>query len=327
MLYKPAVFILLLFLSSSRLWAQLNVYYIDVGQGDATYIELPNGRNVLIDGGPSGAPIEKFMKEKGIIAIDYLVLTHPHNDHYRGLKTAFALADVKNFYDTRMENIEARGDNNLRELADAEPACATHFPEIGEMLNWDPAVKVKVLNSCTVPMQARDNSTINNCSIVLHLVYNGTGLMFSGDAEAEVEAVLLANYKADLPSYALKVPHHGSRFSSTAEYLAAVQPKVAIFSFGVNNTYGHPHLEAVTRVRATGARIFYTTDGTQTLSLPPTKAAGAAVIKGPVLYVPPVAGTLTVVDVVYTPEVQAPRSVASEALGQLEKAAAMVERP
>ena len=76
-----------------------------------------------------------------------MVLSHPHADHYRGLKKVFALVDVKNFYDSRAENVEAKGDNNLRELADAEPACKTHYPEAGSNLNWDSRVTVKVLNT------------------------------------------------------------------------------------------------------------------------------------------------------------------------------------
>jgi len=78
---KAIVVFTLLLLYSSGLRAQLNVYYINVGQGDATYIELPNGHNVMIDGGPSAAPIEKFIKDKGITTIDHIVLTHPHSDH------------------------------------------------------------------------------------------------------------------------------------------------------------------------------------------------------------------------------------------------------
>ena len=74
---KLIAFVSLLLLSSSGLRAQLNVYYLNVGQGDATYIELPNGHNVLIDGGPSGTPIAKFLKEKNITRIDHVVLTHP----------------------------------------------------------------------------------------------------------------------------------------------------------------------------------------------------------------------------------------------------------
>jgi len=177
----------ILVLATSNLRAQLNAYFVNVGQGDATYIELPNGTNLLIDGGPSGEAIYQFLKSKGVTKIDNVVLTHPHNDHYRGLKKVFSAFDVKNFYDTKAENIDAKGDNNLRELADAEPSCKTHFPEVGTTLDFDRNVTIKVLNSCTEQVLSHNNDVINNCSLVLRLYYNGHGILLMGDAEAAVE--------------------------------------------------------------------------------------------------------------------------------------------
>jgi len=319
---KAIVVFTLLLLYSSGLRAQLNVYYINVGQGDATYIELPNGHNVMIDGGPSAAPIEKFIKDKGITTIDHIVLTHPHSDHYRGLKKVFAMVDVKNFYDSRAENIEAKGDNNLRELADAEPSCKTHYPEAGSKLNWDSRVTVKVLNTCPDPVQLKYNDDVNNCSIVLRFFYNGTGLLFTGDAESSIENAMMRIFKSGLDSYALKVGHHGSRYSSTNKFLERVSPKVAIISVGVDNVYGHPHKEALDRVRATGAKIFFTTGGTQTLSIPAPRKGVEPVLEGPVPY-DPAAPVLPLVEAaIYKPEVEAPRNVNGPAREQLTEQAA-----
>ncbi|MDO8803812.1 MAG: MBL fold metallo-hydrolase [Elusimicrobiota bacterium] len=317
MMRKLAAFVSLLLLSSSSLRAQLNVYYLNVGQGDATYIELPNGHNVLIDGGPSAAPMEKFLKDKNVTTIDHVVLTHPHSDHYRGLKKVFAMVDVKNFYDSRAENVEAIGDNNLRELADAEPSCKTHYPEAGNNLNWDSRVTVKVLNTCSEPVQLKYNDDVNNCSIVLRFFYNGTGLLFTGDAEASIENAMMRIFKSGLQSYALKVGHHGSRYSSTDKFLERVAPKVAIMSVGVNNVYGHPHKEALDRVRAAGARIFFTTGGTQTLTIPAPRKGVEPVLAGPVPYDPSAPVLPAVQAVIYIPEVEAPMNVNGEALKQL----------
>lgn len=316
---KLAAIVSLLLISASSLRAQLNVYYVDVGQGDATYIELPNGHNVLIDGGPSGALIEKFLKGKGVTRIDHVVLTHPHSDHFRGLKKVFEMTDVKNFYDTRMENIEAKGDNTTRELAAAEPSCVTHFPESGTNLNWDSRVTVKVLNSCTEPAQSKNNDVINNCSIVLRLYYNGTGLLFTGDAEASIENAMMRIYKSGLQSYALKVGHHGSRYSSTQKFLERVQPKVAIISVGVDNVYGHPHAESLDRIRAAGAQIFYTTGGTQTLNIPKIRSGVEPVLEGLVPYDPSRPSLPEVEAVVYKPPVEAPRNVNGTAIEQLKE--------
>lgn len=272
--------------------AQLSVHFIDVGQGDATYIELPNGSNVLIDGGPKSTPVLQFLLAKGVTKIDHLVLTHPHNDHYRGLKNVFKNFDVKNFYDTKVENIDAVGDNNLRELANAEPACVTHFPEVGTNLAWDKHVTVKVLNTCSEVLRTRDSSEINNCSLALRFFYNGHGVLLAGDAEAPVENAMMKIFKSGLQSTYLKVSHHGSRYSSTEKFLARVQPRVAVISVGQDNTYGHPHKEAMDRIIATGAQIFSTLDGTQSLTIPAPKRGVELMVNGqidlnPVLLVEP----------------------------------------
>ncbi|OGR98288.1 MAG: hypothetical protein A2016_12495 [Elusimicrobia bacterium GWF2_62_30] len=294
----------------------MNVYYVNVGQGDATYIELPNGHNVLIDGGPAGAPIEKFLKEKGVTTIDHVLLTHPHSDHYRGLKKVFDSFSVKHFYDTKAENRDAAGDNNLRELAAAEPGCRTHFPEPGDELNFDSRVTVKVLNSCYEPVIVHNNDENNDCSLVVRFYYNGTGLLFMGDAESAIENAMTRIFKSGLKSYALKAGHHGSRYSTTEKFLGRVQPEVAIISAGVGNSYGHPHKEAIDRLLAVGAQIFSTTNGTQTLFIPAPKKGEAPVLEGLKPYAPSPL-PLTVKDVVYVPPVEAPVSVNSPALGQL----------
>ena len=265
---KRLLFAAVLLFSSSTLRAQLNGYILNVGQGDSIYLELPSGANVLIDGGPSGGPVYEFLKAKGVTSIDHVVLTHPHSDHYAGLKKVFEAFEVRNYYDSRLDNLEAGGDNDLRELAAAEPGCLTHFPEVGAELDWDRQVTVKVLNSCPEPVQSRDEHVINNCSIVLRLYYNGNGLLFMGDTEASVENAMTRVFKSGLNSSILKVSHHGSRYSSAEKFLARVRPEYAYISYGVGNVYRHPHIEAVERIEAAGAKIIYTVGGTQSFSIP-----------------------------------------------------------
>ncbi|HAT71439.1 MAG TPA: hypothetical protein DCS63_01310 [Elusimicrobia bacterium] len=272
--------LVLIIFTASAVRAQLNAYFINVGQGDATYLELPNGSNVLIDGGPSAQPIYRFLNEKGITKIDHVVLTHPHSDHYRGLKKVFAAFDVKNFYDTMAENLDAKGDNNLRELAAAEPSCRTHFPEVGANMDWDKHVTVKVLNTCSEPVISRNNDIINNCSLVLRFYYNGNSILLMGDAEASVENAMAKIFKSGLSSTYLKVGHHGSRYSSTEKFLSRVQPKVAVISVGQDNTYGHPHREALDRIMATGAQVFFTLTGTQSLTIPAPKGGTQLLVNG-----------------------------------------------
>ncbi len=258
----------LLVFTAAGLRAQLNAYFVNVGQGDAIYLEFPNGTNALIDGGPSGEPIYQFLKSKGVTKLDRVLLTHPHSDHYRGLKKVFTAFEVKNFYDTRAENVDAQGDNNLRELAKAEPGCRIIYPEPGSELKWDSRVTVKVMNSCTEAVQMHDNNETNNCSLVLRVYYNGNGILLMGDAEAPIENAMMRIFKSGLNSTYLKVAHHGSRYSSTDKFLERVQPKIAIISVGKDNVYGHPHKEALDRLRAAGAQIYTTLGGTQSLTIP-----------------------------------------------------------
>jgi len=314
---------LLLLLGASNLRAQLTVSIIDVGQGDAIYIELPSGGNVLMDGGPSGEPIYNFLKAKGVTKIDHVVLTHPHSDHYRGLKKVFAVADVKNFYDTRAENIDAVGDNNLRELANAEPDCKTYFPVTGTELPWDRRVTVKVLNSCSEVVRSRDNDVINNCSLVLRFYYNGTGMLFMGDAEAPIEEGMARMFKSGLNSRILKVGHHGSRFSSTSKFLARVRPEYAYISFGLDNVYGHPHMEALERLRASGAKIIYTIGGTQSFTIP-APATGQPFPVEPIFNGPVMTASQRFEDMTltWTPDFNTGTGLDSPAMTQLAEAAA-----
>jgi len=263
-----ACFTLVLF-SSSSLWAQLKVSFVDVGQGDAIFIEFPGGKTALIDGGNSGVLIDNFLKAKGVTKIDYVALTHPHSDHYRGLKKVFENYEVDHYYDTRAENVDAAGDNNLRDLAEQEPGCTTHYPKPGDILNWDPKVTVKVFNACWQTVQMHDNDETNNCSLVIRLYYNGNGVLLTGDANSELEAEMLSHFKSGLQSNILKVGHHGSRTSTSDAFLARVRPDHAIISVGATNKYGHPHIEAINRLTNAGARIYLTTAGTQILTIPP----------------------------------------------------------
>ncbi len=264
---KFAILFSLLLLPLSG-WTQLNVYFLNVGQGDATYIELPNGSNVLVDGGPSSLPVREFLMAKGVRKIDHVVLTHPHSDHYRGLKKVFQYFQVGNFYDSRIENLDAVGDNNLRELAVAQ-ATRVHFPEPGQYLNWDRNVSVKVLNTCSKEIKTRDSRIINNCSIVLRLHYNGAALLLTGDIEASQENAITRVFKSGLESQILKVPHHGSSSSSSQKFLERVKPVHAIISYGIGNNYGHPHADALLRLQAAGANVYGTQDGNLMMTIPP----------------------------------------------------------
>ena len=271
----------------------LKVYFIDVGQGDSEYIELPDGENVLIDGGPanmnggpadtshpaSDPPLAHFLRQKGIAKIDHVLLTHPHADHYVGLKYVFTKLPVGNFYDTRKDN---PGAGAVRDLAAKVPGIKVSYPAPGDYLDWGPGVQAKVFNSCPDAAAAAAISP-NNCSIVVKLTYQDSSFLFTGDMEAAVEAQIVPKYGEELRSDVLKVGHHGSAGASSDLFLNAVKPRLAFIEVGQNNQYGHPRPPTLARLQAAGATV-YRTDLQGTLEYPfsslDLKAAGAAPAPG-----------------------------------------------
>jgi len=272
-------------IKDTKAGGELKVYFVDVGQGDAQYIELPNGQNVLIDGGPankeggpadtshpaSDPPLAHFLLQKGVKKIDHVVLTHPHADHYVGLRYVFTKLPVGNFYDTRKDN---PGVGAVRDLAAKVPGINIFYPAPGEYLDWGPQVQAKVFNSCP-DAAAAAAITPNNCSIVVKLSYQDASVLFTGDMEAAVEAQVVPKYGAELRSDVLKVGHHGSAGASSELFLKAVQPRLAFIEVGRNNSYGHPRPPTLARLQAAGAEI-HRTDLEGTLDFPSDAAKAAA---------------------------------------------------
>lgn len=245
----------------------LHAYFINVGQGDSEYIELPNGKNVLIDGGPanpagSGDPlVAQFLSQHNVTKIDYVLLTHPHSDHYTGLDYVFSHLQVSNFYDTQEENTGSSTIKTLRAKI-SSMGVNVSYPAEGDTLNWDPGeVQVKVLHSCSTPGSSSNGTVLNNCSIVLRVTYQNTSLLYTGDMQSDVEAQLVQKYGAQLQSDVIKVGHHGSAGASSAAFLNKVQPKAAYIEVGANNSYGHPTQAALSRLQAAGAAIYRTDQG------------------------------------------------------------------
>jgi competence protein ComEC len=237
----------------------LNVYFINVGQGDSEYIELPNGQNVLIDGGPystSDSALAKFLAQKNVKEINHVVLTHPHADHLNGLKYVFTNVKVDNFYDTRMDNAGTSSDEALRQQAQDQGVNQV-YPAPGDLLPWGDGVTAKVLNSCPEAVSSKDGNVINDCSITIKVAYQNASMLFMGDTEADVEAQILQKFPSDVKADVLKVGHHGSAYSSSQPFLDAVQPKRAYIEVGKNN-YGHPTKSTLDRLAAMGTEIFRT---------------------------------------------------------------------
>lgn len=230
---------------------------LDVGQGDSALIDFPDGSLWLIDGGgfvgspvdPGRAVILPELQARRRSRIDVMVLSHPHPDHFTGLESVLRAVDVGEFWDTGQGLAQGAGPvyARIRGLLRERGVPVLGPAELcGERLRG--GVRVQVLSPCprfVSGLGANDNS------FVIRFSLGRRAFLFTGDAEHEAEAHLLAS-GAQLQADFLKVGHHGSRTSSTPAFLDAVQPRVASMSTGVRNRFGHPHTATLEKLRARG---------------------------------------------------------------------------
>ena len=207
----------------------VKVEYIDVGQADAILIEN-NKKYMLIDAGNNedGDLLVNYFKDKNITDFEYVVGTHPHEDHIGGMDNIIKNFNIKNYY---MPDCYTTT-KTFEELLDAleEKNLSFETPDIDSEFRLGDAL-FKVLYTGT------DKRDLNNTSIVLRMTYKDVSFMFTGDATNTTEKKILAK---DLQSDVLKVGHHGSQYSTSDEFLDKVNPKYAIISVGTGNVYDHP---------------------------------------------------------------------------------------
>ena len=207
----------------------VKVEYIDVGQADAILIEN-NKKYMLIDAGNNedGDLLVNYFKDKNITDFEYVVATHPHEDHIGGMDNIIKNFNIKNYY---MPDCYTTT-KTFEELLDAleEKNLSFETPDIdSEFLLGDALFKVLYTGT--------DKRDLNNTSIVLRMTYKDVSFMFTGDATNVTEKKILAK---DLQSDVLKVGHHGSQYSTSKNFLDKVNPKYAIISVGTGNVYDHP---------------------------------------------------------------------------------------
>lgn len=235
----------------------LNAHFLDVGQGDSIFIELPNDETMLIDAGENyfGKSIIEYIEETGHDKIDYLVGTHPHSDHIGSLAYIVRNFDIGSVYMpnastntyTYEKLLEAVKKKNLK-IKNAKDGMNV-LSDSGESLSID------ILGPVTT-----DVKNLNNTSIVLKIEYGNTSFLFTGDAETGELKTLTGDLSADV----LKVGHHGSDTSTPQYFLEAVDPQIAVISCGKDNDYGHPHKKTLKRLQNYGCEI-YRTDEQQTI--------------------------------------------------------------
>ncbi|MCX7680425.1 MAG: DNA internalization-related competence protein ComEC/Rec2 [Anaerolineae bacterium] len=228
---------------------RLHVFFLDVGQGDAILVRTPAGRQMLVDGGPSGTVL---LSRLGRVmpfwdrSIDVLVLTHPDADHINGLIPLLERYRVERVVFRPVSEDQATATYRYwLELLEAEGATI-HTGEAGLHLVLDNGLDVTVLYPA-VEVGHGGQTDFNNSSLVTRLSYGQVSVLLPGDIEAAVEQQLVAQ-DTSLRSTVLKLPHHGSCSSSSPPFLAAVSPQVVIISVGADNRFGHPCAEVLERL-------------------------------------------------------------------------------
>jgi competence protein ComEC len=258
---KSAVVVLLLILCIivySVYPRPLSVHFIDVGQGDAALIVTPHGRGILVDtGGTMGENTDfdigyrvvlPYLRHYGILDLDYLFLTHGHQDHAGGAAGLASQVPIKTIMLSRENYTQAVV--NLLQMAPKSIHIAVYE---GQKIELD-GVIIKVLHADT-GMNGGHSS--NEVSSVVQASYGKFSFLFTGDLPAQGEAEMIQSGR-DISSSVLKVGHHGSKTSSTVEFLKAVGPKYAVISVGANNSFGHPHEETMQRLLAQHGKIYRT---------------------------------------------------------------------
>jgi competence protein ComEC len=238
----------------------LRVTFLDVGQGDAAVVEFPRSQVMVIDGG--GFASENFDVGEAILApflwsrkighVDIVVMSHPQLDHYGGLSFLVKEFSPREFW---FNGELSQGERFSQLTAALEKAGVIHRVLCHDAPKRELAgVQIQVLHP---PCQFAGLDT-NNASLVLRLSHGMVDILFTGDIEVEGEHILLSGNNGNLRSEIVKVPHHGSRTSSSSAFVNAVSPQVAVASLGYGNRFNFPAAEVVQRYTQQGGRVLRT---------------------------------------------------------------------
>ena len=255
---------------SPRLWGQdgsLRVTFLDVGQGDATVIELPDGETVLIDAGTRHETLDMgrsvvapYLWDQGIFRLDHVIATHPQLDHVGGLPAILRHFPVGRYWSnglTRQEPFYQELQRAARQQGLSESIALE-----GQTILAQEPCRLSVLNPAAgeqapLPTPTNIGTLLNNQSVVTKLVCGSHSFLFTADAEAQTLA-RLAKTDTSAGARVLKVPHHGANSSLNEQWIGRVAPEIAVISVGGRNPYGHPMQSVLEAYQQQGSRIFRT---------------------------------------------------------------------
>ena len=268
--------------SKAEAKGQLTISMLDIGQGDAVLIQT-GAKNILIDtgddkyyeDGKKGKENTQLLTELQKLKIDHidtLVMTHAHADHIGKADKVIAQYGVKELVYNGIPSTSKYFINALK----AAKANGTQQVKVkaGDVLDFGNGVSFEIVSPSqslidedTAAIKAKKKVDVNNESVVGRLTFGNFAMLFTGDAEVPVEKDMVASYGKKLKCQVLKAGHHGSKTSSTAEFLKLVQPESVVMSLGVNNQYGHPHEALLNRLQKQGVKNIYRTDANGTITI------------------------------------------------------------
>ncbi len=227
----------------------LRVNYIDVGQGDSIFIQLPNKKTMLIDAGEAyeADNVINYLNNLGIKKIDYVVGTHPHTDHIGGLEEVINTFDVGAIYMPKVSSNSKTFEDLLTTISNKGLKVKT--AKSGVVVLDEDNLKLEF-----IAPNSDNYSNLNNYSAVLKLTYLDNTFLFMGDAETLSEDEITCDVDADV----IKVGHHGSDSSSSVEFVKKVSPEYAIIMVGEGNSYNHPYQSIIDRYESVGAKVLRT---------------------------------------------------------------------
>jgi competence protein ComEC len=255
-IFIAGIFVLCVYVYPMMQPSELRVVFLDIGQGDAIWIQAPNGRELLIDSGPDHAVIERLGSEKDFFdrTIDFALATHSDADHIGGFPYIFDQFSIPVMIESEITSPTVT-DRVLTEKISAERGHRL-TARSGERIILDQ--KKHVVIDILFPDQNPNGWETNEASVVVRVSYGDTSFLLTGDSPSEVEEFLVQEYGEQLKSNVLKLGHHGSKTSSSDIFLKTVRPDITIVSAGLGNKYGHPAPDVIERVESINAQIFET---------------------------------------------------------------------